>query len=390
MMVPRILLVFFTRFEESALMLDGIARYVRLHNAWDMFLDDQAHAESKPKWLGQNKWNGVISRHATPGFVARCLKLGIPLVDLNDTPPIAGVPKIRPDNRAIGHLGAEHLLERGHRYFAFCGFRNEGWACERRDGFVEAIDLAGHSVLLYDVDYPGKLTPIWDARQTRALTRWLLSLPKPIGVMACNDLRALQVTHAAKAAGLLVPEEVAVLGANNDRRRCELASPPLSSIASNAEQSGYRAAETLSRLIAGEKIETMDARIDPIGVTTRLSTDILAIEDRHVAGALSLIRQQACRGLTVDGVLKQVSASRSQLEKRFRRCFGRSPQVEIRRTQVAKIKELLFETDYPLKVIADMAGFEHIAYMSVVFKRFTGMSPGAYRNHMRLKTVTSN
>jgi LacI family transcriptional regulator len=386
-MNPRILLVFFMRFEESALMLDGIARYARLHKSWDLFLDDQARAESDPKWLGQNKWHGVISRHASPEFIRRCRKLRIPMVDLNDTAPVPGIPKIRPGNRAIGHLGGEHFLERGHRHFGFCGFRNEGWACERRDGFVEAVELAGHNAVVLDVAYPGKLTPAWDAAQTRLITEWLLSLPKPAGVMACNDLRALQITHAAKAAGLLVPEEVAVLGANNDRRRCELAYPPLSSVATNAMQSGYQAAETLALMLAGEKIENMDARIDPVGVITRQSSDILAIEDRQVAAAINHIRQHACRGLAVSEVLRHAAASRSQLEKRFRRVIGRSPQAEIRRTQVSKIKELLFETDYPLKVIADMTAFEHIAYMSVVFKRFTGMSPGAYRDHMRSKAT---
>ena len=384
-MTPRILLVFFTRFEESALMLDGIARYARLHESWDLFLDDQARAESEPRWLGQNKWEGVISRHTTPAFVQRCRRLKIPVVDLNDTPPIPGVPKIRPDNHAIGRLGGEHFLERGHRHFGFCGFSNDGWACERRDGFVETVTLAGRNATVFDVAYPGKLTPAWDAEQIRLLTSWLRSLTKPAGVMACNDLRALQVTHAARAAGLLVPEEVAVLGANNDKRRCELALPPLSSVAANAERSGYQAADTLARIFAGEKIENMDMRIDPVGVITRQSTDILAIEDTRVAAALSHIRQHACRGLTVGEVVRHTAASRSQLEKRFRRAIGRSPQSEIRRTQVSKIKELLFETDYPLKVIADMTGFEHIAYMSVVFKRFTGMSPGAYRDHMRAK-----
>lgn len=376
------------RFEESALMLDGVTRYARLHKSWNLFLDDQAQAESDPRWLAQNKWHGIISRHTTPAFVKRCRKLKIPLVDLNDTPLVPGVPKIRPDNCAIGHLGGEHFLERGHRHFAFCGFHNDGWACERRDGFVEAVRLGGREATVFDVAYPGKLTPVWDAGQTRILTNWLRSLPKPVGVMACNDLRALQVIHAAKAGGLLVPEEVAVLGANNDRCRCELALPPLSSVAANAEQSGYQAAETLARMLAREKIENMDARIDPVGVITRQSTDVLAIEDRHVAAAINHIRLHACGGLTVGELLRHTAASRSQLEKRFRRALGRSPQAEIRRVQVAKIKELLFETDYPLKVIADMTCFEHIAYMSVVFKRFTGMSPGAYREHMRTKDAS--
>jgi LacI family transcriptional regulator len=192
-------------------------------------------------------------------------------------------------------------------------------------------------------------------------------------------MRALQVISAAQATGLLVPEEVAVLGANNDSIRCELSYPPLSSVATNAFQSGYRAAELLEEMINGQKPANLDRRVEPLGVVTRPSSDMLAIDDKNVATALSFIRERACQGITVDEVLKHAFASRSQLEKKFRRHLGRSPQAEIRRVQVAKIRQLLLETDYPLKEIAELAGFEHVEYMCVVFKRLTGDSPGGYR-----------
>ena len=166
---------------------------------------------------------------------------------------------------------------------------------------------------------------------------------------------------------------------------CELAYPPLSSVSPNAFQSGYKGAETLAGLMNRTKPETYDLRIEPIGVATRPSTDVLAIDDRIVTTALSFIRQKACGGLTVDDVVRTAHASRSQLEKKFRRYLGRSPQAEIRRVQVAKIKQLLVETDYPLKKISEMAGFEHVEYMSVVFKRLTGDSPGGFRKRILLK-----
>jgi LacI family transcriptional regulator len=200
-------------------------------------------------------------------------------------------------------------------------------------------------------------------------------------------MRALQVVSAAQTAGLLVPEEVAVLGANNDTIRCELAYPPLSSVATNAFQSGYQAAEKLAEMMIGKKTEALDLRIDPVGVVTRQSTDILAMADKNVAAAVSYIREHACHGITVDEVLKQTFASRSQLEKKFRKYIGRSPQAEIRRVQVAKIRQLLFETDFPLKKIADLTGFEHIEYMCVVFKRLVGDSPGNYRKKKQNKNA---
>ncbi len=367
-------------------MLKGIAYYERSHQPWAAFLDDEARAEIDPRWVRSKKWDGVISRHTQPALIDACGKLGLPLVDLNDTPSFPGVPKIRPDNTVIGHLGAEHFLERGYRHYGFCGFTNHGWSCERRDGFVEALRLTGHACQVFDVEYPGDLTPFWDARQITALGVWLRRLPKPVAVMACNDLRALQVISAAQAVDLLVPEEVAVLGANNDTIRCDLAYPPLSSVAANAFQSGYRAAECLDQLMAGRKPESADVRIEPVDVVTRHSTDILAIDDKNVAAALSFIRENANRGITVDDVLRHAFASRSVLEKKLRRFLGRSPQAEIRRVQVAKIRQLLLETDFPLKKIAELTGFEHVEYLCVVFKRLTGESPGGYRKKNKAKT----
>lgn len=378
-MRPQVLLVFLTRFEECTAMLKGVAHYERSHRPWAAFLDDEARAESDPDWLRRQHWDGVISRHTTPHLVQQCAELKIPLVDLNDVPPHPGVPKIRPDNVGIGHLGAEHFLERGYRHFGYCGFDNHGWSCERRDGFREALGLAGHRADLLEVAYPGDLTPFWDASQTAAIATWLKTLPKPIGVLACNDMRALQVMSAARQAGLLVPEEVAVLGINNETIRCELAYPPLSSIATNAFQSGYQAADCLTRLMQSERPDVMDTRIEALGVITRPSTDSLAIHDTQVASALSYIRERACHGINVPQVLKHAVASRSQLEKKFRRELGRSPQAEIRRVQVQKIRQLLTETDFPLKKIAELTGFEHVEYMCVVFKRMTKETPGAFR-----------
>lgn len=378
-MRPKILLVFLMRFEESARMLQGIVQHERSHRRWATFLDDEALAARDPNFLRGEKWHGVISRHTNARLVRDCAELGIPLVDLDDTPVFSGVPKIRPNNTAIGHLGAEHFLERGFRHFAYCGFSNEAWSCERRDGFMEALRLAGHTCDVLDLDYPGVITPEWNAQQTTLLASWLRHLPKPAGIMACVDVRAFQVIAAAQQARLLVPEDIALLGVNNDVIRCELSYPSLSSIAVNAHQSGYHAAEILDGLLRGAQPGGAETLIDPVGVVTRMSTDILAVGDPNVAAALNFIREHACRGTSVDAIVAHVAASRSQLEKKFRRFIGRSPQAEIRRVQLARVKELLSETDLPLKAIAGMTGFEHIEYLSVVFKRLTGESPGQFR-----------
>jgi LacI family transcriptional regulator len=384
-MRPQVLLIFLNRFEESMTMLKGIAHYERTHQLWTAFHDDQARVETEPYWLTSKKWQGVISRHTTPALVQACAQKKIPLVDLNDVKPFPGVPKIRPDNIALGHLGAEHFLERGHRHFAYSGFANDGWSCERRDGYLEALRLAGRECEMFDVNYPGDLTPIWDTEQIASLCDWLKRLPKPAAIMACNDMRAQQIITAAHACGIMVPEDVAVLGVNNDPIRCELAHPALSSVAPNAFQSGYQAAEVLAGLLEGRPPKNFDLRIEPLGVVTRLSTDVLAIHDRNVAAALNFIRAHACSGIKVEAVSKHAFASRSQLEKKFRHFLGRSPQAEIRRVQIAKIRQLLTETDFPLKKIAELTGFEHVEYLCVLFKRLTGDSPGVFRKNNRVK-----
>jgi LacI family transcriptional regulator len=387
-MKPPVLLILQARFEECASLLKGIMHYQRSHRPWAVSLDDEARAESDPEWLRRGKWQGVISRHTTPTLIATCAQLHIPLVDLNDTPPEPGISKIRPDNVAIGHLGAEHFLERRYRHFGFCGFSNHSWSRERRDGFLEALGLAGHSSEVFEVEYDGDLTPPWDVREGRALTTWLRRLPGDTGVMACNDLRAVQVVQTAQAAGLDVPEKLAVLGVNNDAMRCELSDPPISSVAPNAFLAGEQAARQLERLMEGGIVNIPDLRIEPVGVIARKSTEVLALRDKNAAVALNYIREHACEGITVDDVLGQVFVSRSQLEHKFRRFIGRSPQVEIRRVQVARISQLLADTNMPLKEIADLAGFSHVEYMSVVFKRLTGETPGHYRRTVQAREPT--
>ncbi len=368
-------------------MLKGIAHFERTHHFWTAFHDDEARSETDPLWLASMNWNGVISRHTTPELVRACAERGIPLVDLNDVETFPGVPKIRPDNIGIGHLGAEHFIERGFQNFGFSGFSNVSWSRERRDGFAEAVRLTGRECHVSDVDYPGDVTPFWDESQISKLASWMKHLPKPIALMACNDMRAQELIRAAHASGILVPEEVAILGANNDTIRCDLADPALSSVAPNAFQSGFRAATLLREMLMGRKPKVFDLRIEPIGVVTRHSTDVLAVEDRNVVAALSFIREQACQGIAVAQVLQHAHVSRSQLERKFRQHIGRSPQAEIRRVQLKKIRQLLLETDFPLKRIAELTGFEHMEYMCVLFKRFTGESPGIYRAKMQDKSL---
>lgn len=380
----RVAIVIRTRFEENQAILRGIAGFEQRHGPWLAFVDDQAVSVQNPEWLFGQRWDGVICGPTTAEIADQCRRRGIPLVDLRDSlETFPDVPKVRPDNVAIGHTGAEHLLEKGYAYFGFCGFANTSWSQERRNGFVEAVRLGGQQCDVLVTDYPGRLAPDWNGIQETVIVDWLRRLPRPVAIMACNDLRAIQVINACQQAGIVVPEEVAVLGANNESSRCELCHPSLSSVVINAVRIGHRAAELLNGAMKGTPLTAREELVEPLSVAARRSTDMLAIQDSKVARALHYIREHACRGLTVDEVVREAHVSRSVLERKFRNYLRRSPQAEIRYAQVQRAKYLLAETDASIAEIAEATSIEYPEYLCVLFKRLTGETPRSYREKAR-------
>jgi len=320
-------------------------------------------------------------------------RLGVPAVDVRYLLRNLGMPSVRPDDAAAARLAFEHLRERGFRHFAFCGFNGADYSDVRRDSFLECATKSKLPCNVYSD--PLKIrkasTQEYEARGLKDgehVARWLEELPKPVGVMACNDIRGQQVLNACRAAGISVPEEVAVIGVDNDEMLCELSDPPLSSVSLDTERIGYEAAAILDQMLAGKKLKQPVVFIQPAGVITRRSTDVLAIEDRHITTATRFIRERACEGIDVSDVLKIVPLSRSTLERRFFHVLGRSPKDEILRTRLTRAKQLLAETDFSLAQVADKVGFDHPEYLSVIFKKKTGLTPGEYRVQSRIATVT--
>lgn len=379
---PRVALVLRAWLEENLNILHSLAKFKRFNAHWHVFVDDLARGAEDPEWLLNQGWDGLICKESSSALFEMARARGIACVDLSDDATLReGCPKIRPNNPALGHAGAEHFIEKGFRYFAFCGFSNELWSHERETGFVEALNLAGKKCAVWGSEYPGVSQPAWEFAEEDEMAKWLETLPKPVGILACNDLRAVHLVNACHQAGFRVPEEVAILGLNNETARCELSAPSISSIPVDVSDYARVAGETLEAMLHGASPNDFpkSVLIDPLEVVTRRSTSILAVEDPSVAQALNLIRENACTGITVEQVAKHVRISRSLLEKRFRQYVGRSPQVEIRHAQVVRIKQLLNETEHTLAEVAEMTGFEHPEYMSVVFKRLTNTTPSAYR-----------
>ncbi|HZQ48375.1 MAG TPA: substrate-binding domain-containing protein, partial [Verrucomicrobiae bacterium] len=211
------------------------------------------------------------------------------------------------------------------------------------------------------------------------IAAWLRKLPKPVAVMACYDIRGQQVLDACRNAGLAVPDEVAVIGVDNDALLCDLSSPPLSSVIPNTQRTGYEAAALLDQMMSGRQVAPQAHFISPLGVATRQSTDTLAIEDQNIARSVRYIREHACEQINIEDVLKVVPLSRRLFESRFKKLLGHTPHEEIIRVRMNRVKEMLTETELPLADIAERTGFEHVEYLSAAFKKREGLPPNRYR-----------
>jgi LacI family transcriptional regulator len=360
-------------------LLQGVVHYIREHRPWSFHLMEQGRGDDPPPWLAGWKGDGIIARIETPRIARAVVRTGLPAVDLSAARLVPTLPWVETNDEDIARLAAEHLLERGFKRFAFCGDARFNWSAWRQNSFVNRLRSAGHDCMIYQ-----PLAEAGDvAAEAKNLARWLGDLPKPVGIMACYDIRGQQVLDACRSAGLAVPDEVAVIGVDNDVLLCELASPPLSSVIPNAHRAGYEAAALLDQLMAGKRVASTAHLITPLGVAERQSTDVLAVDDRDVARAVQFIREHACEGINVSDVLGAVPLSRRVLEQRFQRLLGCTPREEILNVRLGRVKQLLGETDLPLYLVAERTGFEHVEYLSVVFKRETGRTPSAWREEAR-------
>ncbi len=360
-------------------LLRGVARYAREKGNWSIYYEPSHIPDVVPTWLNRWRGDGLLARVRNRKMAARLLRMGLPVVDVLGNMPEWPFPLVQVDDAGVASLAAEHLLERGFRKFAYCAIGDSFWAQCRGEAFCNTIGARGHSCEVYQL--PRRDSREWysDALRRR-LGDWVQRLPKPIAIFASNDRAGHRVLEACRSRGLAVPEEVAVLGVDNDQTICELCDPMLSSIVPVHDQVGYRAAELLDRLIAGHPPAERPVFLQPTRVMVRQSTDVLALEDPDVAAAVRFIRQHACRGIGVEDVARHVALSGSTLQRRFHRDLSRSVHEEIIRARIQRASELLADTQMPLAQIAQVTGFEHQEYLGAVFKVQTGFTPGEYRS----------
>jgi len=282
-------------------------------------------------------------------------------------------------------MAAEYFMERGFKNFAYCGF-DMIWSQQKGDGFKQTLAEAGFEASIYR--QPAAKVLRKSAREQHIIAKWLKSLPKPLALMACNDDRALDVLAACKIAQFKVPEDVAILGVDNDELICNFSYPQLSSIVLGTERAGYESAKLLDKLMKKQKIAKNEQAVTtlPLNVVTRQSTDTTVIEDKKVAKAVSFIRSHFREMIQVGDVAKAVGLSRRALEQHFRKALAHSVHDEIKYTRVNQMANLLIDTNLPISQIAKLLGYPRaINNISHYFKQQKGMSPSDYRRKFGLK-----
>jgi len=331
--------------------------------------------------------DGIIAYFSSQQITAALSKVSVPVIEFAPNcgwgEQVAHIPSFSEDDHAIARLAAEDLISRGFKQLAFCGVpetRFTRWSSARERAFQQCAEEAG---------VPCSVFPVGLSQRRKGhnvheqLSAWVRSLPKPVGLMACYDVRAFHVLDACHELGLLVPEDVAVIGVDNNELLAELSNPPLSSIEQGAKKIGYQAAALLDRLMAGEKAPELRMQVEPEGLVTRRSSDFWAIEDTYVSEALKFIREHACEGIRVVDIVEAIAVGRTTLESHFRKAMGRTLNAEIQRIQIECVRRLIATTELPLKDIASAAGFNSVQYMTTLFRRHTGQTPGRHRRNVR-------
>jgi LacI family transcriptional regulator len=333
-------------------------------------------------------FDGGIGEFGTPELAAAARKARFPVVNLYGGLDFEGLPTVGVDDQAIGRMAAEHLTGQGLQHFAYFGLAKRGFSSGRRRGFAAELEKYGFQVDVFD---HSKKYPLRNKVLTThipgeyALAGWLQSLPLPCGIFCCDDMRAEWVSVEARNIGLRVPDEIAILGVDNNPVHCESSLPRLSSISLPTRQVGCEAAKILESLLANPRAKkTGPVLLPPESVVARESTDLLAVENPHLVKALKYIRSHAHTGkLRVPEVVAQTGYCRRILEAKFSQCLGRTIFQEIRRNQVEHSQRLLRETNETMASIAETAGWGSASHFGVEFKKITGLSPGEYRKTMR-------
>jgi len=362
------------------MLLKGISQYVRERDQWTLHIEDRGLLPVPVQLFHGWKGDGIISRTPNRQFYNALNKCHCPIVELLRADPLVDI-EVHPDDCKTIEMCINHYLERKITSIAFYAFGNSWWIKRRHDLFCEITRHLNINTSCFMDTSSRKADPKpeWEEKYEKPLKKWLKSLPYRTGILVVNDAQAVRVLNACRILGINIPEQLAVVGVDNDENLCNLTTPTLSSLDRNVEIVGYKAAELLDLKIAGKKLPPLPVIVPPKGIVVRHSTDIVAINDPDVIAAIHYIAEFAIQGITVGEVAQHVQLSHSTLCRLFQKELKRSPKEEIIRVRLHHAMFLLTQSRLSLRAIAKQCGYKTVEHFSALFKSNTGETPMAYR-----------
>lgn len=362
----------------------GVAEFARNHGGWNFVMQERDLRIGIPEWLRDWKGDGILCRVSDPELAELLLQSPCPVVDLYGGFRHPDIPFLDTDASAVARMAARFFLDAAFDRFAFCGFPGLWFSDERCNSYVDHLTELGFSCKVYhppdgwdsvDVASRESLHPAG----SKHLEEWVASLPDQTAILACNDVRAQQLLTVAARIGRRIPEELAVMGVDDDELICELTNPRLTSIRPDTRSLGYHAAQWLETLMRGKALPARQLLLPPVRVNERASTDVIASADPVFIRAIRYIRTHAGSATAVCSVVAAAGCSRSSLEFKFNRILGRSIRDEIIRVRIRRSCVLLAETHLTLDQISSACGFATASHFSRIFKGLMEMTPGDYR-----------
>jgi LacI family transcriptional regulator len=380
---PRVALLIETARSFGRDFLRGISKYSELHGPWDFLLragDFQQDIPKIKRWGG----TGIIARISSDEMARQVIDCNLPTITLGLTEEqrghgnsLAQLVNVGSKPEQIAQIAVDFFRKRAFSNFAYVGDDERAWSTARETEFVRLLRKSGLIPHIYVQPKSLRLRR-WEYEQP-LMAKWIGELPKPIGILACNDDRGREILDACILAEVRVPEDVAVLGVDNDSVFCDLSQPPLSSIILNAEGAGFQAAERLEAMMNGQSSSCHQLDVEVIGTAARRSTEAIAVEDPVLSQALSFIHENRGEPITIEDVIEHVGVSRRGLESRFRKTLKRSILNEIHNVRLDESKRLLRESTMSITHVALSAGFTTTTYFSEFFRKRVGITPRQYR-----------
>ena len=352
----------------------GVIRYVKKQQDWKLYgygwmfqpLENLKH------WQG----DGIIARIESVSEAEQMKTIGLPVVDVAGAYTVRGFYQVNNDDYLTGEKAAEYLSGRGFSQFAYCGVSGAGWSDCRREGFIRALGCTGLPV------FEQALTWWEQLEHSDDLYSWLSDLPKPLAIFACNDTAGVKISIICRELGIGVPEEISILGVDNEDILCELSTPTLSSISLDCEKIGYEAAAQIHNIINANSIQHK-LSVAPGKIIERETTSVFVCDDPAVEKAVRYIQSHAIEGISVQDTADAVFVSRRSLEKKFNRTVGKSVYSLITETRIQHAKSLLSSTGKTVEAVAQESGFSTLQRFYTMFNRITGSTPGEYRRRQQ-------